>query len=71
MMNENVENLILVQLREIRTDLTAMKSDVAALKSGQDDIDQKVNGLTVLLTMLAGHVHHVEERVEKLEEGRK
>ena len=69
-MNENVENLILVQLREIRTDLTAMKADVAALKSGQDDINQKVNGLTVLLTMLAGHVYHIEQRVEKLEGNR-
>lgn len=66
-MHENVENLILAQLREIRADMAAMRSDISDLKAGTGDINQKVDGLTVILTMLAGHVHHIEERVEKLE----
>jgi hypothetical protein len=74
-MAENVENLILTQLREIRGDIGAIKTQVSELNDkmceGFDDVTQRVNGITVILTMLAGHVHHVEERVEKLEEARK
>ncbi|QLQ18604.1 MAG: hypothetical protein HZT43_07945 [Exiguobacterium profundum] len=70
-MTENVENLILTQLREIRGDIAAMRSDMAAMKTDMSQVDQKVGGLTVMLALLAGHVHHVEERVEQLEEGRK
>ncbi len=70
-MSENVDNLILAQLREIRgemasirTDMTGMRDDIATIRSDMSHVDQKVDGLTV---MLAGHVHHIEERVEKLE----
>lgn len=74
-MAENVENLILTQLREIRGEIGAIKAQVSELNDkmaeGFDDVTQRVNGITVILTMLAGHVHHVEERVEKLEESRK
>ena len=74
-MVENVENLILTQLREIRGEIGAIKNQVSELNDkmgeGFDDVTQRVNGITVILTMLAGHVHHVEERVEKLEEARK
>ena len=74
-MAENVENLILTQLREIRGEIGAIKTQVTELKDqmgeGFDDVTQRVNGITVILTMLAGHVHNVEERVEKLEEARK
>ena len=74
-MVENVENLILTQLREIRGETGAIKIQVSELNDkmgeGFDDVTQRVNGITVILTMLAGHVHHVEERVEKLEEARK
>ena len=74
-MVENVENLILTQLREIRGEIGAIKTQVSELNDkmgeGFEDVTQRVNGITVILTMLAGHVHHVEERVEKLEEARK
>ena len=74
-MAENVENLILTQLREIRGEIGAIKTQDTELKDqmgeGFDDVTQRVNGITVILTMLAGHVHNVEERVEKLEEARK
>ena len=66
-MNDNVENLILSQLREMREDMAAMRADIADIKSDVSDVDRKVDGLTIILTMLAGHVHHIEERVEALE----
>jgi chromosome segregation ATPase len=69
-MDDNVENLILTQLREIRTDITQMKADLSEVKSGQSELAQKVDGLTIILGLLAGHVHHVEERVESLEKDR-
>lgn len=67
-MNENVENLILTQLREIRGELSDLKQDVAEIKSDMSDVNQKVDGITLVLTMLAGHVSHVEERVTALED---
>jgi methyl-accepting chemotaxis protein len=74
-MNENVENLILTQLREMRGEIGAIKTQVSELNDrmaeGFDDVTQRVNGITVILTMLAGHVHDVETRVEKLEKARK
>jgi methyl-accepting chemotaxis protein len=74
-MSENVENLILTQLREMRGEIGAIKTQVSELNDrmaeGFDDVTQRVNGITVILTMLAGHVHDVETRVEKLEKARK
>ena len=69
-MTENVESLILTQLREIRGEMSAMRADLAAMKTDVSLVDQKVDGLTVMVALLAGHVHHVEERVEKLEAAR-
>lgn len=70
-MAENVENLILTQLREIRGELSAMREDIGAIRTDLSQVDQKVDGLTVMLGLLAGHVYHVEGRVEKLEEARR
>ena len=66
-MSESVENLILAQLREMRAEMGEMRRDVAQIKGDLSDVDQKVDGLAVMLTMLAGHVHHIETRVETLE----
>jgi predicted nucleic acid-binding Zn-ribbon protein len=70
-MSENVDNLILKHLREIRDDLGALRKDVTEIKEDMSDVDQKVDGMAIMLTMLAGHVHHIEERVEALEEAPK
>ena len=67
-MSENVDNMILKQLRDIRDELGALRNDVSEIKSDVADVDQKVDGMAIMLTMLAGHVHHVTERVETLEE---
>lgn len=77
-MNENVENLILVQLREIRGEMSAMRPDLSRMegdvkglrgevRDGFDSVNARVDGVATLLTLLAGHVHHIDERVEKLE----
>ena len=70
-MNENVESLILAQLREMRGDIAAVRGDVAALRAETAnefaDLNQKVDGVSMILTMLAGHVHAIDERVERLE----
>ncbi len=66
-MTDGAENLILQILRDIRTDIAELRSDVATIKGDLSDVDQKVDGLAVIMTMLAGHVHHIDERVEALE----
>ena len=73
-MNENVENLILVQLREIRAEMSEMRgdigglrSDIAGVRSELGDVEQKVDGLSTILMLLTGHVHGIELRVEALE----
>ena len=66
-MNENVESLILTHLRENRSDMIALRNGVAPMKTDLADVDRKVGGLAILLTMLAGHVQHIEERAEALE----
>ena len=68
-MNENVESLLLAQLREIRNELGELRSNVASIKTDISDVDRKVDGLTLMLGMLAGHVQHIDERVAKLEGG--
>ena len=69
-MNENVGNLILIQLREMRSEMTELRADVAAIKTDLRDVDQKVDGLPMILTMFAGHMNHLENRNVELEEKR-
>jgi len=73
-MNENVENLILAQLREMREETAAMRSEIErrfdGLESRLDAAAAKIDGVSMLLTVLAGHVHGLETRIENLEETR-
>jgi hypothetical protein len=70
-MNDNVENLILSHLKDIRSRLDSMENRMTSLEQTIDerfdDQTQRVNGIAMILTMLAGHVHGIEERVEALE----
>lgn len=68
-MGESVGSLIVNQLREVRSDLAALKSGMGELKNGQAGLDRKIDGLNVLLGLLAAHVRQIEARVEKLEKG--
>ena len=70
-MNENVENLFLVQMREMHVEMAAMRADMAEMKTEISHVDQKVDGLSLGLTMLMGHVAHLGARVETMEEARK
>jgi flagellar motility protein MotE (MotC chaperone) len=63
-MSDNIENIILTQLREMREEnqryREATRKELAELKN-------LVGGQGVLLTSIAGYIHQVEERVEALE----
>jgi hypothetical protein len=74
-MAENVENLILAQLREIRAEMAQMRGEIGGFRSETNDgfeaTNAKVDGVSVLLSMLAGHVQRLETRIEHLEDIRK
>jgi flagellar motility protein MotE (MotC chaperone) len=63
-MTDNIENIILTQLREMREEnqrfREATRKELAELKN-------LVGGQGVILTSIAGYIHQVEERVEALE----
>jgi hypothetical protein len=63
-MSDNIENIILTQLPEMREEnqrfREATRKELAELKN-------LVGGQGVLLTSIAGYIHQVEERVEALE----
>ena len=71
-MNENVENLILSQLRDLRADIAAMKlqgvQDKAELVERLENIQTAVGGHSVMLNALAGYIGGMERRIERLEE---
>ncbi|MBP1805887.1 hypothetical protein [Rubellimicrobium aerolatum] len=73
-MAEATNELLLQVLRQVQVDLTDLKKGMDDLRdevrSGLGEVNQKVDGLTVIVGLLAGHVHHVEQRVEALESHR-
>jgi hypothetical protein len=73
-MAENVENLILIQSREMRAETAEMRGEIAnvrrEMQEGFESTNAKVDGLALLLSMPAGHVHGLETRIERLEQTR-
>ena len=63
-MSENVDNLILTQLREMREENATFRKEV---RKELSDLRNLIGGQGVLLTSIAGYIHQVEERVESLE----
>ncbi len=63
-MTDNVQNLILEQLREMREENARFRSET---KSELADLRNLIGGQGVILTSIAGYIHQVEERVEALE----
>ena len=59
-MAENVENLVLAQLREIRQRLDSIEEGIGELKTGQQ-------GQTGVIMALAGYIRDIDVRVEHLE----
>lgn len=81
-MADNVENLVLEQLRLMRADMEAMRSDMGSMREDMDalrrdvrgdmregfaGVNGRIDGLVLMTHLLATHVHHIEERVERLE----
>ena len=70
-MNENVENLVLEQLRLIRSDIQGLDDKLSARIDG---LEAKVDNLAVraqstegVLFGLGGYVRSIDERVEHIE----
>jgi len=57
-MADETENLTIRLLREMRNDMQEMREDLAT----------RMDGITHIMTLLAGHSHDLEERVSKIEE---
>jgi len=63
-MSENVDNLILTQLREMREENAKFREET---RGAIADLKNLIGGQGVILTSIAGYIHQVEERVEQLE----
>lgn len=59
-MSENVDNIVLDQLRLIREDLKSVKEQIGGLHV-------KTDGHTALLIGLGKYMHDIDQRVEHLE----
>ena len=59
-MSENVENLILAQLREIRERLGRIETSLDDVKTGQQS-------LTGIVIGLGGYIRGIDKRVEHIE----
>ncbi|OYX19537.1 MAG: hypothetical protein B7Z04_09110 [Rhodobacterales bacterium 32-66-9] len=72
MMAENVDSLVLEQLRLIREDLGALKTGMAAFKDevhGEfGDVKAELLGQRTMIFSLATTIGHIDRRVEHIEE---
>lgn len=70
-MNENVENLVLEQLRLIRDDLQRIDGRIDALDtrlSGRmDSVDDRLQSVEGILFGLGGYIRGIDQRVEHIE----
>ena len=67
-MAENVDNLVLEQLRLMRSEFAGVNARLEAMESKIDDLKVGQNGLTALLVGLGHYVHSIDKRVEHIEE---
>jgi hypothetical protein len=75
-MNENVENIVLEQLRLIRADIRKLDENLSGridaldgkLSGRIDDLDGKVDGNTGILVALGRYLRDIDTRVEHIEE---
>lgn len=56
-MTDNADNHTVRLLQEMRKEM----------RQGFEDMNTRIDGLTHIMTMLAGHIHQHDERLEKLE----
>ena len=71
MMAENVENLVLEQLRPIRSDIQALDQKLSAridgLEAKVDDLAIRAQSTEGVLFGLGGYVRSIDQRVEHIE----
>ena len=68
-MAEEAENLTIRLLQEIRGDIGRLTGRVDTLSEQVADLKLRIDGNTVLLTLLGGMAHDHERRITKLEGG--
>ena len=57
-MSDNTENHTIMLLQEMRKEM----------RTGFDDVNTRIDGVTHILTLMAGYSHDLDRRVETLEE---
>ncbi|MGR3435593.1 MAG: hypothetical protein ACU0CO_12010 [Shimia sp.] len=67
-MNDNVENMVLMQAREMRDELKAMDRKLDAVAEELSDLTTGQRSIEGMLFGLAGYVRGIDERVEHIEE---
>ncbi len=71
-MNENVENLLLEQLRSIREEIGGLQTGLKSLETRMDerftDLETELHGQRAILIGFGSYIHAIDSRVEKLEE---
>ena len=71
-MVENVESLVLEQLRLIREDLGSLRSDFSTFKSEVrsefKDVKTEIHGNTMMIFGLSNVIGQIDKRVEHVEE---
>ena len=60
-------DMVLAHLRLIRQDIAKIDERFGEVNEKLDDNRQATNGVALMVTMLAGHVHHIDERLEAVE----
>ena len=66
-MADDTENHTIKLLQEMRTE---MRARFDGIDERFDDIDTRIDGLTHIMTLMAGHSHDLDNRLETLEEAR-
>jgi len=77
-MTEDVENLTLRLLQEMRRDMADMRHEIADMRQEMstfreevnekfDTVNARLDGVTHIMTMIAAHTFHLDERLTKLE----
>ena len=66
-MAEGPDSIVIEHLRAIRDELGRVNDRLGRMEEKLDDTEQALKGNTLLLGMLAGHVQHIDERLEAVE----
>ncbi len=66
-MSENVDNLVLEQLRPIRETLSQMQAKIDATDGKVDDLGLQLRSVEGVLFGLGGYIRSIDQRVEHLE----